>query len=102
MHIARRALNKDRTACRNRPEAARIKVVLAQLRVRLKQVDSQLEQIVTELARLIAEDQALTRRKAIWNAPVSSETHGFISRDHIEHVALCRSSPRPLLAGCFR
>lgn len=48
LHIARRALNKDRTACRNRLEAARNKVVLAQLRACRRQVDSQLEQIDTE------------------------------------------------------
>ena len=65
LHIARLALNKDRTACRNRLEAGRNKVVLAQLRARLRQVDSQLEQIDTELARLIAEDPALARRQAI-------------------------------------
>lgn len=65
LHIARLALNKDRTACRNRLEGARNKVVLAQLRARLRQVDSQLEQIDTELARLIAEDPALARREAI-------------------------------------
>jgi transposase len=65
LHIARIALNKDRTVCRNRLEAARSKVVLAQLRARLRQMDSQLEQVDTELARLIAEDPALARRQAI-------------------------------------
>lgn len=65
LHIARRALNKDRAACRNRLEAARNKVVLAQLHARLRQVDSQLEQIDTELARLIADDPALARRQEI-------------------------------------
>lgn len=65
LHIARLALNKDRTACRNRLEAARSKVVLSQLRARLRQVDSQLEQIDTELARLVAEDPALARRRDI-------------------------------------
>lgn len=65
LHIARVALNKDRTACRNRLEGARNKVVLAQLRARLRQVDSQIEQINAELARLIAEDPDLARREAI-------------------------------------
>jgi len=65
LHIARIGLVKDRTACRNRLEAARNKVVLAQLRARLRQVESQLEQIDTELARLIAEDPALARRQEI-------------------------------------
>lgn len=65
LHIARLALNKDRTACRNRLAGARNKVVLAQLRARLRQVDNQLEQIDAELARLIAEDPALARRQDI-------------------------------------
>lgn len=65
LHIARVALNKDRTACRNRLEGARNKVVLAQLRARLRQVDSQIEQINAELLRLIAEDPGLARREAI-------------------------------------
>lgn len=65
LHIARRTLNKDRTACRDRLDAARNKVVLAQFRARLRQVDSQLEQIDTDLARLIAEDPALARRQEI-------------------------------------
>lgn len=65
LHIARLALNKDRTACRNRLAGARNKVVLAQLRARLRQVDNQFEQIGAELARLIAEDPALARRQDI-------------------------------------
>lgn len=65
LHIARLALNKDRTACRNRLAGARNKVVLSQLRARLRQVDNQLEQIDVELARLIAEDPALARRQDI-------------------------------------
>lgn len=65
LHIARLALNKDRTACRNRLAGARNKVVLTQLRARLRQVDNQLEQIDAELARLIAEDPALARRQDI-------------------------------------
>ena len=65
LHIARHALNKDRTACRNRLAGARNKVVLTQLRARLRQVDSQLEQIDAELARLVAEDPALARRQDI-------------------------------------
>ena len=54
-HIARLGLIKDRTACRNRLQAARNKVVLAQLRARLRQVERQIEQIDAELARLVAE-----------------------------------------------
>ncbi|MEO1960382.1 MAG: transposase [Paracoccus sp. (in: a-proteobacteria)] len=55
LHIARLGLIKDRTACRNRLQAARNKVVLAQLRARLRQVERQIEQIDAELARLVAE-----------------------------------------------
>jgi len=65
LHIARIALNKDRTACHNRLEGARNKVVLAQLRARLRQVDSQIAQINAEPARPIAEEPALARRQEI-------------------------------------
>lgn len=65
LHIARIALNKDRTACRNRLDSARNKVVLAQLRARLRQVDGQIEQVNAELQRLIAADPGLARREEI-------------------------------------
>jgi transposase len=65
LHIARIALNKDRTACRNRLDGARNKVVLAQLRARLRQVDGQIEQVNAELQRLIAADPGLARREEI-------------------------------------
>jgi transposase len=62
LHIARLALIKDRTACRNRLHGARNRLVLAQLRARLRQVESQIEQIDTELHRLVAEDPGLAHR----------------------------------------
>lgn len=65
LHIARLGLIKDRTACRNRLQAARNRVVLAQLRARLRQVERQIEQIDAELARLVAEDPALAQRFGI-------------------------------------
>lgn len=65
LHIARLGLIKDRTACRNRLQAARNRVVLAQLRARLRQVENQIVQIDAELARLVAEDPALVHRYGI-------------------------------------
>ncbi|MEG9884566.1 MAG: transposase [Hyphomicrobiales bacterium] len=65
LHIARLALIKDRTACRNRLRAARNKVVLSQLRARLRQVDRQIEQIDAELHRLVAEEPGLAHRFGI-------------------------------------
>lgn len=65
LHVARLGLIKDRTACRNRLQAARNKVVLAQLRARLRQVESQIEQIDAELHRLVTADPALAHRFAI-------------------------------------
>jgi len=62
LHVARVGLIKDRTACRNRIQAARNKVVLAQLRARQRQVDTQIAQIDTELRRLVTADPALARR----------------------------------------
>jgi transposase len=65
LHVARLGLVKDRTACRNRQQSARNKVVLAQLRARLRQVERQIEQIDAELKRLIADDPGLARRLEI-------------------------------------
>ncbi|HSM19858.1 MAG TPA: IS110 family transposase [Hyphomicrobiales bacterium] len=62
LHIARVALIKDRTACRNRLHGARNKVVLAQLRARLRQVEKQIKQIDAELLHLVAADPGLARR----------------------------------------
>jgi len=62
LHIARVGLIKDRTACRNRLQAARNKVVLAQLRARLRQVERQITQIDAELRRVVAADPVLVRR----------------------------------------
>lgn len=62
LHVARIGLNKDRTACRNRLQGARNKIVLAHLRSRLRQVESQIKQIDAELQRLIADDPDLARR----------------------------------------
>lgn len=62
LNVARVGLIKDRTACRNRLQAARNRVVLTQLRARLRQVERQIAQIDAELRRLIAADPALARR----------------------------------------
>lgn len=62
LHVARVGLIKDRTACRNRIQAARNKVVLTQLRARQRQVDHQVAQIDAELRRLVSGDPTLARR----------------------------------------
>lgn len=65
LHVARLGLIKDRTACRDRLDAARNRIVLAQLRARLRQVEGQIEQIDAELHRLIMADPALAHRFGI-------------------------------------
>ena len=62
MQVARVGLIKDRTACRNRIQAAHNKIVLAQLRARQRQVDRQIVQIDAELRRLVTGDPALAQR----------------------------------------
>lgn len=62
LHISRLGLIKDRTACRNRLQATRNRVVLAQLQARLRQVERPIEQIDAELGRLVTEDAALAHR----------------------------------------
>ncbi|SOC20569.1 IS110 family RNA-guided transposase [Phaeovulum vinaykumarii] len=65
LHVARVALIKDRTACRNRLDTARNKVVLSQLKARERQIDKQIAQIDAELVRLIKADPELARRYEI-------------------------------------
>lgn len=65
LHVARVALIKDRTACRNRIGMARNKIVLAQLRARLRQIDTQIAQIDKELRFRIRADPGLARRYEI-------------------------------------
>ncbi len=65
LHVARVGLIKDRTACRNRIQAARNKIVLAQLRARQRQVDTQIAQIDAELRRLVTADPSMARRLEI-------------------------------------
>lgn len=65
LHVARIALIKDRTACRNRIGMARNKIVLAQLQARLRQIDSQIAQIDKELRTRIKADPALSKRYEI-------------------------------------
>lgn len=65
LHVARGALIKDRTACRNRLDTARNKVVLSQLKARERQIDKQIAQIDAELVRLIKADPELARRYEI-------------------------------------
>jgi len=62
LHVARVALIKDRTACRNRLDTARNKVVLYQLKARERQIDKQIAQIDAELRRLVAADPSLRHR----------------------------------------
>jgi transposase len=62
LHVARVALIKDRTACRNRIGTARNRIVLAQLRARYRQIENQIAQIDTELRRRIEADPVLARR----------------------------------------
>ena len=62
LQVARVGLIKDRTACRNRIQAAHNRIVLTQLRARQRQVDRQIVQIDAELRRLATGDPALARR----------------------------------------
>lgn len=65
LHVARVALVKDRTACRNRLDTARNRIVISQLKARERQIDKQIAQIDAELIRLIKADPQLARRYEI-------------------------------------
>lgn len=65
LHVSRVALVKDRTACLNRIQVARNKLILSQLRARHSQIERQISQIDSELRRRIAEHPALSRRYKI-------------------------------------
>ncbi|MBW6495629.1 MAG: IS110 family transposase [Burkholderiaceae bacterium] len=65
LHVARVALIKDRTACRNRLDTARNRMVITQLKARERQIDKHIAQIDAELIRLIKADPELARRYEI-------------------------------------
>jgi transposase len=56
LHVARVALIKDRTACRNRLDTARNRIVVAQLKARERQIDRQIAQI--DAALVLAPERA--------------------------------------------
>lgn len=62
LHLARRALVKDRTAARNRQKLLSLPLLKRQNTARLKQIDTQLAAIGRELEALIASEPELARR----------------------------------------
>ena len=62
VHVARSALIKDQTACRNRLCGARNTLVKAQLKTRMRQIAKQLAQLDAELKKRIREDAKLARQ----------------------------------------
>lgn len=62
LHLARRALVKDRTAARNRQKVLSLPLLKRQNTARLKQIDAQLAAIDRELEALIASEPELARR----------------------------------------
>lgn len=62
LHLARRALVKDRTAARNRQKVLSLPLLKRQNAARLKQIESQLAAIDRELEALIAFEPELARR----------------------------------------
>lgn len=65
LQVARTALIKDQTACRNRLSDARNKLVKAQLKARMCQIARQLAQLDAELKKRILEDTRLARQLQI-------------------------------------
>ena len=68
LHVARRGLIKDQTACRNRLAGVRHKLVKSQLKARLGHVEKQITQVDAELKRLIHKDESLKRSFTILTA----------------------------------
>ncbi len=62
LHMARRALVKDRTAARNRQKIVRVALIKRQLAQRLKQIERQIQAIDTAIDQRIRHDPVLRRR----------------------------------------
>ena len=76
VHVARSALIKDQTACRNRLCGARNTLVKAQLKTRMRQIAKQLAQLDAELKKRICEDAKLARQFEILRSiPCRRNTH---------------------------
>lgn len=65
LYVARLALIKDQTACRNRMYGARHRLVRRQLRAREHQIETQITAIDAEIQKRIDDDNGLSRRLAI-------------------------------------
>lgn len=65
LHIARTALIKDQTVCRNRLSGARNTLVKAQLKAKMRQCEKQLSRLDGELKKRICEDVQLARQYEI-------------------------------------
>jgi transposase len=79
LHVARRALVKDRTAARNRDHMRRAALLKRQTAQRLAQIERQIAAIDTALRALLAADPALkTRFDILVSIPGVSETTALI------------------------
>lgn len=65
LHLARRALVKDRTAARNRQKIVRLPLIKRQLAQRLNQIETQIEAIDAAIDQQIRHDPVLQRRADI-------------------------------------
>jgi transposase len=65
LHLARKALVKDRTAAKNRAKILSLSLLKQQNTQRCKQIDTQITAIETEIQERIAEDEQLAERLAI-------------------------------------
>ncbi len=65
LHLARRALVKDRTAARNRQKTVRLPLIKRQLAQRLRQIETQIKAIDAASNQLIRLDPVLKRRADI-------------------------------------
>ena len=62
LQVARTALIKDQSACRNRLSGARNTLVKAQLKARMRQIKKHLAQLDAELKKRVREDEKLARQ----------------------------------------
>ena len=97
VHVARSALIKDQTACRNRLCGARNTLVKAQLKTRMRQIAKQLAQLDAELKKRICEDAKLARQFEILRSiPCRRNTHrnaGDRNPPCVRDVVRCSTFP---------
>ncbi len=100
LHLARRALVKDRTAARNRQAVTRLALIKRQLAQRLKQIDRQIQAIDAAIEQQIGNNPSLRQRRDILiSVPGISKTTAATLLAEMPELGSLKAKQAASLAG---